>query len=124
MILAGSVPPDDRLHRLVEQAGWTIIEELHDRGLTRLGAAVEATALDLPQAVSREWLRHQFAARDMSDPGKALAEAVSRTRANGVILWCTREDEALAWRVAAQRTALDAGRGASAGAGGAKLGHG
>jgi hypothetical protein len=107
IVLAGSTPPDDRLHLAVEQAGWTIIEELHDRGLRRLGDAVSPTAQDLPRAVADTWLEHHFAARDFSNPAATLIEAVQRTQAAAAILWCTREDEALAWQVAAQRIALE-----------------
>lgn len=106
VVLAGSVPPDDRLHRWVEKAGWNIVEELHDRGLRRLGGEVEAAASDLPRAVADSWLMQHFTARDGADPTQKLLEAVTETRAAAVILWCTREDEALAWRVPAQRTAL------------------
>jgi hypothetical protein len=107
VILAGSTPPDDRIHRLVEQAGWNVVEELYDRRLTRLGAEVDATAEDLPRAITDRWLAHHFTARDFYDPAAELVETLQRTQARAVILWCTREDEALAWRVAAQRTALE-----------------
>jgi hypothetical protein len=107
IILGGSSPPDDRIHLTVEQAGWTVVEELYDRGLRRLGVAVDDTAQDLPQAVAERWLEHHLTPRDYSDPAAALIEAVHRTRAAAAILWCTREDEALAWQVAAQRTALE-----------------
>jgi hypothetical protein len=106
IVLGGSTPPDDRLHLAVEQAGWTIVEELHDRGLGRLGATVDPAAPDLPRAIAEHWLVQHFAARDFSDPAAALIAAVQRTAAAAAILWCAREDEALAWQVAAQRQAL------------------
>jgi hypothetical protein len=107
IILGGSSPPDDRIHLTVERAGWTVVEELYDRGLRRLGVEVDATAQDLPQAVAERWLEHHLTPRDFFDPAAALLEAVQRTRAVAAIVWCTREDEALAWQVAAQRTALE-----------------
>jgi hypothetical protein len=107
VVLAGSTPPDDRIHLAVEQTGWTIVEELNDRGLRRLGAEVDATAKDLPRAIADRWLEQHFTARDFFDSAAALIEAVQRAQATAVILWCTREDEALAWRVATQRTALE-----------------
>lgn len=107
VILAGSTPPDERIHRLVEQAGWNIVEELYDRSLTRLGTEVDITAADLPRAITDRWLAQHFTARDFHDPAAELLEAVQRTKAHAVILWCTREDDALAWRVVAQRTALE-----------------
>jgi hypothetical protein len=107
VILAGSTPPDDRIHRLVEEAGWNVVEDLYDRRLRRLGTEVDPMAEDLPRAIADRWLMHQFASRDFNDPAVELLEAVQRTQARAVILWCTREDEALAWRVAAQRAALE-----------------
>jgi hypothetical protein len=113
VILAGSSPPDDRIHRLVEQAGWNIVEELYDRRLTRLGAEVDPVAADLPRAIADRWLAQHFTARDFYDPTAELLEGIERTQARAAILWCTREDDALAWRVAAQRRAL-AGSGIAA----------
>ncbi len=106
VVLAGSNPPDERIHLAIEQAGCTVLEELYDRGLKRLGLEVDAAAQDLPRAIAERWLAHHFASRDISDPAVELIAAVRRTRAVAAILWCTREDEALAWRVAGQRTAL------------------
>ena len=107
VILAGSTTPDERIHQLVERCGWNIIEELCDRRLTRLGAEVDATAGDLPRAIAERWLTHHFSARDFYDPAAELIETIQRTGARAVIVWCTREDEAVAWRVAAQRQALE-----------------
>jgi hypothetical protein len=107
VILAGSTPPDERIHRLVERCGWNIIEELYDRRLTRLGAEVDATAADLPRAIMERWLDQHFIARDFHDPAAGLVATLERTRARAAILWCTREDEAVAWHVAAQRAALE-----------------
>lgn len=107
IVLAGSSPPDDRIHRLVEQAGWNIVDELFDRGLRRLGTEVNVTAQDLPRAIADRWLTQHFTARDFYDPTAELVETIRRTQARAAILWCTREDEALAWRVPAQRTALE-----------------
>jgi len=107
VILAGSTPPDERIHRLVERCGWNIIEELYDRRLSRLGAEVDATAEDLPRAIADGWLTHHFIARDFYDPAAELIDTIQRTGARAAIVWCNREDEAVAWRVAAQREALE-----------------
>ncbi len=106
VVLAGSSPPDDRIHLAIEQTGWTVVAELYDRGLGRLGAQVDAAAPDLPRAVAERWLEHHFTSRDSSDPAVELIATVRRTGAVAAILWCSREDEALAWRVAGQRAAL------------------
>lgn len=106
VVLAGSTPPDERIHLAIEEAGWTVVEELYDRGLNRLGAEVDVAAPDLPQAIADRWLAHHFGARHSSDTATELVQSLRRTGARAAILWCTREDEALAWQVAAQRKAL------------------
>ena len=46
-------------------------------------------------------------ARDFHDPTVELVETIQRTQARAAIVWCTREDEAFAWRVPAHRSALE-----------------
>jgi hypothetical protein len=108
VLLAGSAPPDDRLHRAVERAGWRVAGELHERSLSRLGSEVDPRARDLMAEVAHRWLQQSFGVRDFADPGQRLMEAVRRTGADAVVLWLTREDEALAWHVPTQRRVLAA----------------
>jgi hypothetical protein len=68
---------------------------------------VDATAVDLPRAVAERWLAQHFSARAFYDPAAELTATLQRTRARAAIVWCTREDEAVAWQVASQRTALE-----------------
>jgi hypothetical protein len=44
----------------------------------------------------------------MVDRARWLVERCAAARAAAVILWLTREDEALAWHVPAERSALEA----------------
>jgi hypothetical protein len=108
VLLAGSAPPDDRLHRAVEASGWAVTGEHHDRSLQRLGPPIDATAADPVLAIAAQ--RHATAPgpRGFEDATETLLVAARRARARAVVLWLTREDEALAWRVPAQRNALAA----------------
>jgi hypothetical protein len=108
VLLLGSSPPDDRLHRAVEGCGWTVVDELYDRSLRRLGPQVEIDGTDLNAAVVRQWLSHSFGKRDFTDPVLSEAGAIGGRKADAAILWLTREDEGLAWRAPAQRAALEA----------------
>lgn len=107
LILAGSSPPDDRLHRCVESCGWAVVDEFYDRNLERLGAAVDPQGDDLMAGVMKSWLAHTFLARNLNNPDARLLAEVQQAKADAVILWFARDDEALAWQVPRLRRALD-----------------
>ena len=108
LLLAGSAPPDDRLHRAAETAGWSVVGETHGRSLTRLGPLIEENAADPAAAIGAQ--RHAAAAgpRGFGDVATALLATVHRKGAQAVVLWLTREEESLVWHVPAQRAALAA----------------
>jgi len=98
VVLVGSAPPDDGLHTAVESAGWTVIDELYDRSMYRLRAAVDAASADPVSSTALAWL----------NPTPSIAERLRDQKVDAAVLWSTREDESLAWRVPAQRAALTA----------------
>jgi benzoyl-CoA reductase/2-hydroxyglutaryl-CoA dehydratase subunit BcrC/BadD/HgdB len=106
LILAGSAPPDDRLHRAVERAGGNIVAELGDHALGRLGATISGEA-DPILALSLHYHAHRNGPRAFSDAAADLLEAVRSTRADGVIFWLLEQEEALAWDLPAQLRALE-----------------
>jgi hypothetical protein len=108
VLLAGSVPPDDRLHHAAEEAGASIVAEAHVHGLARLGEPL-ALAGDAPErAIARRVTAASVGPRAVRDRAQWIVEQASAAGAAAVILWLTREDEALAWHVPAQRQALAA----------------
>ena len=112
VLLAGSVPPDDRLHRAVEMAGASVIAEAHVHGLARLGPVLAQGPDALaPEARIAVHLRQaSVGPRALIDRARWLVRRAESARADVVIVWLTREDEALAWHVPAQRRALAAAR--------------
>lgn len=106
VLLAGSVPPDDRLHRAVEAGGADVIAELHVHSLSRLGAAVVLRD-DPAEAIARHVVASSIGPRSFTDRGAQIVAAARAARAQAVVLWQTREEEALAWHVPAQRRALE-----------------
>ncbi len=108
VVLVGSTPPDDSLHTAVESAGWTVIEEFHERSMHRLGAAVDPTTADPAGSVALGWLDHQDGKRRFTDPAQSIATRLRDRKVDAAVLWSMREDESLAWRVPAQRAALAA----------------
>jgi len=106
VLLAGSMPPDDRIHAMVEHAGASVVSEAHTFGLRRLGAPIELRDAVPRRALARQLLGASMAPRAFRDRAAWLLERAADSRAEAVIIWLTREDEALAWSVPAQRRAL------------------
>jgi hypothetical protein len=108
VLLAGSVPPDDRIHHAVEAAGASVIAEAHVFGLGRLGPEVCVGALSPEAALARQLRIASVSPRAVIDRAEWIVDRARAARAAAVIIWLTREDEALAWHVPAQRSALAA----------------
>jgi hypothetical protein len=108
VLLAGSVPPDDRLHRAVEAGGACVIAELHAHSLGRLGAPIPAADEPLARTLARALMQASIGPRAVLDGARRVVEQTAAAGAAAVVIWLTREDEALAWHVPAQRRALAA----------------
>ncbi len=108
VLLAGSVPPDDRIHRAVEAAGASVVAEAHMYGSGRLGPEIVIDAERPALALARQLQLASMGPRAMIDHGEWIVERARAARAAAVIIWLTREDEALAWHVPPQTGALDA----------------
>lgn len=108
VLLAGSVPPDDRLHRAFESAGAYVIAETHVHRLGRSGSPIALENHAPEAAIAHHVMRTSVGPRAVLDRGAWLVERATAARATAVVLWLTREDEALAWHVPAERRALAA----------------
>lgn len=110
VLLAGSIPPDDRLHAAVEAAGASVVAETHVHALGRLGAPLVAMETDAARHVARQLVATASGPRAFLDRAQWIVNHAHEARADAVILWLTREDEGLAWHVPAMRRALAAAR--------------
>ena len=108
VLLAGSTPPDERLHRAVEGAGACVVAETHVHAIGRLGLPLEAAEASAARHVARQLLATATGPRAFLDRGGWITGLAQDARAAMVILWLTREDEALAWHVPAMQRALAA----------------
>lgn len=108
VLLAGSVPPDDRLHRAVDAAGASVVSEAHVHGLLRLGPDLARDAAAPERQIAVQLRQASVGPRATIDRARWLVERAAAARAAAVIVWLTREDEALAWHVPAQRRELAA----------------
>jgi hypothetical protein len=107
VLLAGSVPPDGRLHVAIEQAGASVIAEAQVFGLGRLGPALSLDDASPFRALARHLRTCSMAPRSVIDRAQWLLDQARQARAGAVVLWLTREEESLAWHVPAQRRALE-----------------
>jgi hypothetical protein len=104
-LLAGTPPPDLRLHEAIESArfapvGPTLVETWNE-----LGGPVEQEG-DPFAALGRQLHAQPGGPRAFTDAGTALARAAADCSAQAVVLWQIEEDEAQAWHLPAQRAAL------------------
>ena len=105
-LLAGTPPPDRRLHEVAAQAGFTARGPTLVETWTQLGAIVEVAGGDAVAALARQVHGDPAGPRSFADPGAALRQAIAESRAGAVVLWQIEEDEAQAWHLPAQRAAL------------------
>jgi benzoyl-CoA reductase/2-hydroxyglutaryl-CoA dehydratase subunit BcrC/BadD/HgdB len=105
VLLAGSAPPDDRLHFAVEAAGGRIVDEYGDHSIDRLGEDIVAGEHPL-SAIAHHYAQTQFGPRSFENRAAMILERASRSRIDAVILWLIEEDESLVWHVPAIKHAL------------------
>lgn len=108
VLLAGSVPPDERLHRATEQAGACIVAEAHMYSLDRLGPLLSLGLEPAERTLAEHLMQASRGPRAVFDRAQRILAQARHARADAVVLWLTREDEALAWHVPAQQRALAA----------------
>jgi hypothetical protein len=105
-LLAGTPPPDRRLHEAARLAGFTACGRTLIESWTQLGAVVDAPAGDPISALAHQVHADPAGPRSFADPGEALLRGIAESGAEAIVLWQTEEDEAQAWHLPAQRAAL------------------
>lgn len=103
-LLAGSAPPDLRLHETVQGAGWVPCGSTLTQSWDALGAAVAEGSGDPAAAIGTQLHARRGGPRSFADPGVLLAEVAAGCDA--VVLWRIEEDEAQCWHLPAERRAL------------------
>jgi hypothetical protein len=106
LLLAGSSPPDDHLHRVAEEAHWNVVGEAYDRSLERLGAAVPDSPGTAAERIGRHIHDSEIGPRSFHSRASRLLEVARRSRASAAVFWLAEEDEAIAWDLASSRRAL------------------
>jgi hypothetical protein len=105
-LLAGSPPPDRRLHDVARDCGYGLIGLTLVETWTALGADVDLAVGDPYAALARQLHADPSGPRAFVDAGEVMNAAIADAGAKAVILWQIEEDEAQAWHLPAQRRAL------------------
>ncbi len=106
-LIAGTPPPDRRLHEMVEAAGWRAAGATLAESWGALGPMV-GEGDDPFVAIAAQLHDNVMGSRAFHDRAAALIADVRRIGARRVLLWFAEEDEARLWDVPAQRAALAA----------------
>jgi len=106
VLLAGSTPADGRLHEAVEAGGASVVAEAHALAPVWLGPEIALDEAPGAPLIARHLRHGSIGPRAFLDRAAWLASRAQAVRADAVVLWLTREDEALAWAVPAQRRVL------------------
>lgn len=105
VLLAGSTPPDERLHLALEAQGVAVVRELNDARFLETPSVIGPSCTFEDIAV-RHHLRRNTAQLLMQAP-EALVDEARAVRADGVLVWMIEEDETLVWEMPAQVRALE-----------------
>jgi hypothetical protein len=105
-LLAGSPPPDRRLHAAIEAAGFTAFGPTLAEQWADPGPIVAETSDDPVAAVARQLHGWPDDQRGFGDKAAAMVERAKAISAGAAVLWYTEEDEARVWHVPAIRDAL------------------
>lgn len=106
-LLAGTPPPDRRIHATIEGVGWraagqTLAEHWQHPGNLR----VDEASGDPCAAIARQLHGGAQGSRAFRDHASALVTQAQDTGASAAVLWFAEEDETRIWHLPAQRDAL------------------
>ena len=107
LLLSGSAPPDERLHRAVETGGGNVVSELGD--FLSFGAQLPA----IPEEgsisdIAEHYYSMTHGTRSFVDRSQVTLSCARNAGIDGVIQWLIDKEETLIWDVPAQKKALEA----------------
>lgn len=106
-LLAGTAPPDRRLHGMIETAGWSAVGSTLEDLWQDPGALVAEGTGRPVEAIADKLYATQKGPRGFYDSAGRMVALAAESGASAAILWYTEEEEALVWHLPAQRRALE-----------------
>jgi 2-hydroxyglutaryl-CoA dehydratase, D-component len=107
LLLAGSAPPDERLHLAVEAAGGNVVAELGDH-VSRSVASPMIPVNGSFAAIADHYQASVLGPRAFVNRAVEISSLARRGAIVGVINWLLEEEDALIWDLPAQTAALAA----------------
>ena len=107
IVLTGSAPPDERLHRAVEQAGGNIVAE-SDAHASSAVSQPRIPADGSFDAIADHYYALANSTRAFVDRAAEIQTLAAEAAADGVIIWLIEEEDALIWDLPAVLSALQA----------------
>jgi len=107
-LLAGTPPPDRRIHAMIESAGWNAVGDTLAQAWQNPGALVAQGTGDPAAAIGQQLHGELSGPRAFFDRAGGVMVQAQASGAGAVVLWFTEDDEAAVWHVPQQRAALEA----------------
>lgn len=105
-LIAGTPPPDDRLHRAIASGGCTPLGDTLYTQWADLGPPVAEGSGEPALALARQ-IRARPSVRSFGDPATAIAERIAPARPSCGIFWLSEDDETTGWHLLAMRRPFD-----------------
>jgi hypothetical protein len=105
-LLAGTPPPDRRLHAAIEAAGFAASGPTLADIWSDPGPPIEGDGGDPLAAIGRQLHARPDDQRGFEDHASAVGDRARAIGAHAAVLWYAEEDEARVWNLPAIRTAL------------------
>ncbi len=107
-LLAGTPPPDRRVHAVIERSGFEAAGFTLAQVWQNPGAVVDEGTGDPAAAIGRQVYATCSGPRGFTDRAAAVVSQAKACAAQAVVLWFTEDDEGAVWHVPQQCAALDA----------------
>jgi len=105
LLLIGSSPPDERLHRAVEEGGGNVVSE-GDAYASRSVSSPPIAAEGSLDGIADHYHALEVSTRAFIDRAFTIRKLAESIAADGVIIWLIEEEDALIWDLPAEMSAL------------------
>lgn len=105
-LLAGSPLPDDRMHAMVSQCGWSAVGSSLADAWSDRGPRVDETG-DPFVALARQLHARHLDTRGFGDRAAMLVQQARDRGAKAALLWLIEEDDTTVWQLPGLRSALE-----------------